>query len=82
MQRLIELVEAAVGEKAVIDRQPMQPGDVPVTYADISKAREMLGYNPTTQIADGIPKFVEWFRSISESTDEELSQMRPSVQRR
>jgi UDP-glucuronate 4-epimerase len=60
---LIELIESAIGKKAVIDRQPMQPGDVPVTYADISKARSKLGYNPTTKIADGIPKFVEWFRT-------------------
>jgi UDP-glucuronate 4-epimerase len=51
---------------AIIDRQPMQPGDVPTTFADISKSRELLGYNPTTKIADGIPKFVEWFRSRSE----------------
>ena len=62
--RLIELIEDAVGQKAVIDRQPMQPGDVPVTFADISKARQMLGYNPQTKIEDGIPKFVEWYRSI------------------
>jgi UDP-glucuronate 4-epimerase len=60
---LIELIEDAIGKKAIIDRQPMQPGDVPVTYADISKARTNLGYNPTTKIADGIPKFVEWFRT-------------------
>lgn len=63
--RLIELLEDALGKKAVIDRQPMQPGDVPITYADISKAREMLGYNPQTKIEQGIPKFVEWFRSVN-----------------
>ena len=49
--------------KAIIDHQPMQPGDVPITYADISKSHELLGYSPTTKIADGIPKFVDWFRS-------------------
>ena len=63
LRELIALIENALDRKAMIDRQPMQPGDVPVTYADISKARAMLGYNPTTKIADGIPKFVEWFRS-------------------
>jgi UDP-glucuronate 4-epimerase len=63
LRRLIELIEQSLGVKAVIDRQPMQPGDVPITYADISKAREMLNYNPQTKIEDGIPKFVEWFRS-------------------
>ena len=63
LNRLIELLEESLDAKAVIDRQPMQPGDVPVTFADISKARKLLGYNPQTKIEDGIPKFVEWFRS-------------------
>ena len=58
---LISLLERELDTHAIIDRQPMQPGDVPITYADISKSRELLGYNPTTKIADGIPKFVEWF---------------------
>jgi UDP-glucuronate 4-epimerase len=40
----------------------MQPGDVPQTFADISKARRLLNYNPQTQIEEGIKKFVEWFR--------------------
>ena len=61
LSRLIELLEAALGEKAVIDRQPPQPGDVPITFADVSKARAKLGYNPQVKIAQGIPKFVEWF---------------------
>lgn len=59
---LIELIEKALGKAAVIDRQPIQPGDVPITFADISKARERLGYDPTVKIEEGIPKFVEWFR--------------------
>lgn len=61
LSRLIELLEEHIGKKAVIDHQPLQPGDVPITYADISKARRLLNYNPQTKIADGIPKFVEWF---------------------
>ena len=61
LRELIEVLEENLGKKAVIERQPMQPGDVPITFADISKARELLGYNPTTKIKDGIPKFVEWF---------------------
>ena len=61
LQELISLLERSLDMQAIIDRQPMQPGDVPITFADITKAREMLGYNPTTKIADGIPKFVEWF---------------------
>lgn len=63
LSRLIELLEAGLGKKAVVDRQPSQPGDVPITFADISKARRMLDYNPTTKIENGIPKFIEWFRS-------------------
>ena len=49
--------------EAIIDRQPSQPGDVPQTFADISKARRLLGYNPQTQIEAGIRKFVAWFES-------------------
>lgn len=62
LSRLVELLEQALDKKAVIDRQPLQPGDVPVTYADISKSRRLLGYDPQTKIEEGIPKFVEWFR--------------------
>ena len=65
LNELIELLERSLDMQAIIDRQPMQPGDVPITFADISKSKEMLGYNPTTKIADGIPKFVEWFRSVA-----------------
>lgn len=60
---LIELLENALGKKAVIDRQPPQPGDVPITFANISKAREKLGYDPKVKIEEGIPKFVDWFRT-------------------
>ena len=63
LDRLIELIESAVGKKAVIDRQPLQPGDVPITYADISKAQAKLGYRPKVKAEQGIPLFVEWFRS-------------------
>ena len=62
LSRLIELLEAALGKKAVIDRQPMQPGDVPVTFADISKARAKLGYAPKIKIEPGIKLFADWFR--------------------
>jgi UDP-glucuronate 4-epimerase len=59
---LITLLEKALGKKAIIDRQPAQPGDVPITFADISKARQRLGYRPRVKVEEGIPKFVEWFR--------------------
>ena len=58
---LIELLEKAVGKKATIELQPTQPGDVPFTCADISKAQRMLGYSPKVKIEEGIPRFVEWF---------------------
>jgi UDP-glucuronate 4-epimerase len=64
LNELIEALENALGKKAVIDQQPEQPGDMPRTCADISKARRLLGYDPHTKIADGIPKFVEWYRSL------------------
>jgi UDP-glucuronate 4-epimerase len=63
LKDLIEAIETAVGRKAKINRLPEQPGDVPLTCADISKARRLLGYNPTTKLRDGLPKFVEWFRA-------------------
>jgi UDP-glucuronate 4-epimerase len=65
LHRLITLIEDALGKKAVIDRKPMQPGDVPITFADISKTRERLGYNPRVKIEQGIPLFVEWFKKNS-----------------
>lgn len=61
LRELIALLEKELGQKAIIDRQPMQPGDVPQTFADISKARRLLGYNPQTQIEEGIRRFVTWF---------------------
>jgi UDP-glucuronate 4-epimerase len=62
LRELITLLERELDMRAVIERQPMQPGDVPQTFADISKARQLLGYNPQTQIEDGIRLFVSWFR--------------------
>jgi UDP-glucuronate 4-epimerase len=62
LDQMIALLEDALGKKAVIDRQPLQPGDVPLTFADISKARALLGYQPHVKAEQGIPRFVEWFR--------------------
>src|SRR5258707_639089 len=62
LRELISLLEKALDRHAEIDRQPLQPGDVTQTFADISKARRLLGYNPQTQIEKGIGEFVEWFR--------------------
>jgi UDP-glucuronate 4-epimerase len=62
VNRMIELLEEALGRKAIIERCPPQPGDLPLTHADITKARKLLGYQPTTPIETGIKKFAEWFK--------------------
>ena len=62
---LIAAIEKALGKKARINQLPDQPGDVPLTCADISKARKLLGYNPTTSLSEGLPKFVDWFLSCN-----------------
>lgn len=67
LSRLIQLLENATGERAIIDRRPPQAGDLPLTHADISKARRLFAYNPTTPIETGIGHFVEWMRANSHS---------------
>ena len=59
---LIVAIEKALGTKAIIDSQPLQPGDVQRTFADISLARKELDYNPSTDLAHGLDNFVAWFR--------------------
>lgn len=61
LNRVVESLEKALGKKAIIDRLPMQPGDMPRTFADISKAREKLGYNPKVPFEQGIKLFMDWF---------------------
>ena len=63
LSNLITALESALGKKAVIDRRSMQPGDVNRTYADVTLARNELGYQPSTDLATGLARFVEWFRS-------------------
>lgn len=70
LRDLIAVIEDALGKKAVIERLPAQPGDVPQTYADIGKARRLLGYAPRTDIRDGIAKFVAWYREKKEDNSE------------
>jgi UDP-glucuronate 4-epimerase len=62
LSELVALIESAVGKKASLERLPTQPGDVRRTLADITRARELLGYAPSVQVSDGIPRFVAWFR--------------------
>lgn len=64
LNRLIELLEQALGKKAAIERLPAQAGDVPITYADISKSQRILGYAPKVKIEQGIPLFMEWLKGI------------------
>jgi len=61
LKDLIAAIEKQLGKKAKINRLPEQPGDMPLTCADISKARKLLGYDPKTKFEDGLPKFVDWF---------------------
>jgi UDP-glucuronate 4-epimerase len=63
LDRLIEEIEEALGKKAIIERKPVQPGDVERTFADVSKAQKKLGYNSNTEITVGLKRFVEWFRN-------------------
>lgn len=62
LMRFIGLIEQALGQKAEIDFQPMQPGDVQATYADIDATQRDLGFQPSTPIDEGIPKFIAWYR--------------------
>ena len=62
LMHLIAVLEEAVGRKAQLDFQPMQPGDVPATFADISAIAQDIGFAPTTGIESGVPRFVNWYR--------------------
>jgi len=64
LDELISEIEKLLGKKAVLNRLPLQPGDVKQTYADITKASQQLGYIPKTDLAKGLAKFMEWFREI------------------
>jgi UDP-glucuronate 4-epimerase len=64
----IECIENALGKKAEKNMMPMQPGDVPETYADIDRSREVLGFDPKTNIEEGIGEFVDWYREYTGKT--------------
>ena len=59
---LVTEVERATGRPARLDRQPLQPGDVPVTYASVEKAERLLGFRARVPLAEGLKRSVEWFR--------------------
>jgi UDP-glucuronate 4-epimerase len=62
LTRLIDLIEEACGRPAIREMKPMQPGDVRETFADIGAIERDLGFRPTTDISEGVPRFVHWFR--------------------
>ena len=66
LKYFIECLEKELGKKAKKNMLPMQPGDVPITYADISKSKKMLGYSPKTEIEQGIKQFVDWYKSYKQ----------------
>jgi UDP-glucuronate 4-epimerase len=63
LAEMVQTLEDALGKKAIIDQQPEQPGDVPQTWADISKTQKLLGYNPKTSFQEGVEKFAKWLKA-------------------
>lgn len=64
LMSFIEAIEKALGQQAIKNMKPMQPGDVPATYADIDDLEREFGYRPRTDLADGIKAFVDWYRAF------------------
>ena len=65
LKKLVEVIETILGKKALLNQLPMQQGDVSRTFADISKARAEIGYNPAYDFETGVKKFVDWFKPMS-----------------
>ena len=63
LEEYIDTLAAALGRTAIKDYQPMQPGDVPATYADTGRLKALTGFAPSTPLAEGIARFVEWYKS-------------------
>jgi UDP-glucuronate 4-epimerase len=66
LRYLIQLIEENLGKSAIIKKMPDQPGDVPVTFADISKAQKLLGYEPGVRIEEGIENFIHWYKGVAQ----------------
>lgn len=66
LKRLVSVIENALGKKAQVVHKEMQQGDVDITHADISKSRKMLGFNPTVSIEEGVKRYVQWLKGLSE----------------
>jgi UDP-glucuronate 4-epimerase len=65
LAELVELLERVTGRKAIREYKPLQPGDMRLTWADISRATRLLGYRPSTNLEDGLTRFVTWYRSAA-----------------
>lgn len=65
LSEMITTIEEVIGKKAIIDRQPEQPGDVPQTWADVQRGNALLGYKPSTSFQEGIERFIEWWETQS-----------------
>jgi UDP-glucuronate 4-epimerase len=63
LKELVQLIEGVLKKKAFIDSLPFQPGDVSITYADVTRAKEKLGYRPKVNMEEGIRRFVEWYQA-------------------
>jgi UDP-glucuronate 4-epimerase len=73
MRRVIELMERALGRSAIIDRRPQRPEDLPVTFADLTKAERLLDYHPQVPLDEGLSEFCDWFVSWHERSPRGLS---------
>jgi len=62
LTELVDAIGAQCGVEPILERHPLQPGDVLVTYADVDKARNELGYEPRTELAEGLARFLAWLR--------------------
>ena len=67
LSELVRMLERATGKNSIVERKGLQQGDVPLTWADISKARKLLGYRPQTPLEEGLKKFVAWYRAADPS---------------
>ena len=65
LSEMIKMIEEVVGKSAIIDRQSEQPGDVPQTWADVSKANKLFGYKPSISFKDGVSQFYEWQKALT-----------------
>jgi UDP-glucuronate 4-epimerase len=68
LNELIQLLSESINAKPNLERLPPQPGDIPRTWADISRARDLLGYEPRVGIEEGLRRFVAWFLAKQESS--------------